>query len=73
MSLLFGLTVAAILIVPLFGVSAKSGQACISEQKIDGCSLPFKTWFFPYATTFTLACNRHDVCYACVSNTFDVG
>eukprot|EP00794_Sanderia_malayensis_P000040 gene40-632_t len=41
-----------------------SCSLCISEQKVNGCSVPFKSTF-PYSTVFKPACNRHDVCYRC--------
>ena len=33
----------------------------------NGCSVPFKLKV-PYKSTFTLACEKHDVCYYCVRN-----
>ena len=33
--------------------------------KTNGCSVPGGLPFF-YKTTFTPACNKHDVCYSCV-------
>ena len=32
----------------------------------NGCSIPFGLPFF-YKKEFTRACNKHDVCYSCVS------
>jgi len=39
--------------------------------KVDGCSTPGNLPFF-YKTKFTPACNKHDVCYTCVSHEFVV-
>ena len=44
----------------------KSESACISNQNVNGCSVPFRG-SFPYARVFKSDCNRHDVCYRCVS------
>ncbi len=41
-------------------------SSCISDQHINGCSVPFKG-NFPYEKRFKPACDRHDVCYRCVS------
>ena len=40
---------------------------CISDDYVDGCSVPLKSVFFPYAYYFEKACDKHDVCYDCVS------
>ena len=38
--------------------------SCIADNHVNGCNvLPFT----PYEAVFTPACDRHDVCYFCVS------
>ena len=36
------------------------------DPTIDGCSVPFGLPFF-FKELFTPSCNRHDICYRCVS------
>ena len=37
------------------------------KTMINGCSIPWGV-DFPYKEFFLPACNRHDVCYSCVSS-----
>ncbi|KAK3086241.1 hypothetical protein FSP39_015673 [Pinctada imbricata] len=39
---------------------------CTFNPVVNGCSIPGQLPA-PYKTDFTPACNRHDICYACVS------
>ncbi|XP_046368118.2 uncharacterized protein LOC124143259 [Haliotis rufescens] len=57
MQLIQGLSVA------LLVVSVTSSDTC-ARYDVNGCSTPFKLPFF-FKTTFTPACNRHDMCYRC--------
>eukprot|EP00794_Sanderia_malayensis_P000038 gene38-630_t len=54
----------ATILVALATILQHAESACISDQHINGCSVPFNTKF-PYATRFKPACDRHDVCYRC--------
>ena len=42
---------------------------CISDDYVNGCSIPFRS-YFPYAKFFEKACDKHDICYDCVSISF---
>lgn len=44
-------------------------SSCVSDSFINGCSVPINSSSFPYKTLFHPACQRHDVCYVCVSKT----
>ena len=39
---------------------------CEADNHVNGCSIPFDAPV-AYKTDFVQACNRHDVCYYCVS------
>lgn len=64
--MLFLFIVFSILVVPLNGKS--EGQKCLTDKKlINGCSIPWGI-SFPYKEFFDPACERHDICYSCVSD-----
>lgn len=43
-----------------------SASVCSNEKYTNGCSVPFGLpWF--YKDEFAAVCNKHDICYACVS------
>lgn len=48
--------------------AAKNGdiKSCVHEKYVNGCTIPLKKPFF-YKNAFTPACDKHDVCYFCVS------
>lgn len=47
------------------------GKDSCQPQHVDGCSIPLGLPFF-YKTQFTPSCNKHDVCYRCVSIAFSM-
>ncbi|XP_046578289.1 conodipine-P3-like [Haliotis rubra] len=49
--------------VALGVVSVTSSGVC-ARYDVNGCSTPLRLPFF-FKTTFTPACNRHDMCYRC--------
>lgn len=55
-------TVSAIGIIFL-AIAANVSRSCRLET--DGCSTPVKN--VPFVEVFTPACDRHDICYRCVS------
>merc|ERR1712221_12414 len=59
-NLKMGVQYAVILVLATIFYQAET--ACVSDQHINGCSVPIKG-NFPYETRFLPACNRHDVCY----------
>merc|ERR1712221_22083 len=61
-NLKMGVQYAVILVLATIFYQAET--ACVSDQHINGCSVPIKG-NFPYETRFLPACNRHDVCYRC--------
>ena len=40
--------------------------SCVADQFADGCSVP-PEFPAPFKKELTSACNRHDICYGCVS------
>ena len=44
-------------------------QACSADKHANGCSVPLGI-NAPYKADFTPACNKHDICYGCVSTFF---
>ena len=50
----------------LLHVAAEIGDGCGDHGHVNGCSIPFGLPFF-YKSQFTPACNKHDICYSCVS------
>ena len=48
----------------MVAVTAVYGDMCALYA--NGCSIPFGL-SFTYKTLFTPSCNRHDICYGCVS------
>lgn len=45
--------------------------SCAADKYADGCSVPSMVPA-PFKNEFTRACNRHDICYGCVSLTKDI-
>ena len=41
-------------------------QSCKADKYANGCSIPLGI-LAPYKEQFTPACNKHDICYGCVS------
>ncbi len=41
-------------------------QICKADKYANGCSVPLGM-AAPYKEQFTPACNKHDICYGCVS------
>ena len=41
-------------------------QLCNADKHANGCSVPLGI-NAPYKSDFTPACNKHDICYGCVS------
>ena len=41
-------------------------SSCPADVHVNGCSIPLNAPF-PYKELFKPVCNRHDVCYICVS------
>ena len=60
------------LIVLTFGLYScswcltNSTRMCAADGHSNGCSVPLGM-DAPYKTSFTPACNKHDICYGCVS------
>lgn len=51
-------------------VSNVVAKDCDTNEHVNGCSIPFGiSWF--YKAEFTPDCNKHDVCYWCVSTILD--
>ena len=44
-------------------------QICNADKHANGCSVPLGI-NAPYKNDFTPACNKHDICYGCVSSCF---
>ena len=42
-------------------------ENCDADAYADGCSVPLGL-DTPFKKTFTKACNKHDICYGCVSS-----
>ena len=51
-------------VLSMVAVTAVYGDMC--DLYANGCSIPFGL-SFTYKTLFTPSCNRHDICYGCVS------
>lgn len=68
------LTCAVITILSWLQLSTAQNARCFKRNprlSTDGCSVPiFKK--FPYKKVFEPACNRHDICYICVSKHFKI-
>ena len=45
-------------------------HVCNADKHTNGCSVPLGI-NAPYKKDFTPACNKHDICYGCVSAYFD--
>ena len=56
-----------LLVCSVLGSSERTRLKCIAFDHADGCSVPLRDIFFPYAAVFEKACDLHDVCYDCVS------
>ena len=50
----------------VYGSINKKKDKCFSDDHADGCSIPFRDIFFPFASVFKNACDIHDICYECV-------
>ncbi len=44
-------------------------EICKADKHANGCSVPLGMTA-PYKEQFTPACNKHDICYGCVSKAF---
>ena len=55
-------------IMLLFCVNKSNNRplSCAADKFADGCSVP-SVFPAPFKKEFTSACNRHDICYGCVS------
>ena len=62
------LKVIHIVALSILALTGYTQAGCITKQYVNGCSIPFRFQFY-YKREFTPSCNKHDVCYSCVSTT----
>lgn len=56
----------SVLVLLMLSITSLQAKTCEVLKKTNGCSIPFGLPF-PFKKDFTGACNKHDVCYECVS------
>ena len=62
------LTSGLVILVGL-AISCCKGRVCDADRNTNGCSTPMGI-NAPYKREFTPACDKHDICYGCVSTYF---
>ena len=66
MAAIYGQAVSLLLLVVVVYGSGVTEESCETIKHTNGCSTPL--WLpMPYKKDFEAACNKHDVCYHCVS------
>ncbi len=58
-----------LVLVAMFACLGESEGSCPSSNHVNGCSIPLGAPF-PYKKQFKPACDKHDVCYECVSKVY---
>ena len=54
------------LVVAVMGFTFCSCRVCDADRNTNGCSTPMGM-NAPFKQQFTMACDKHDICYGCVS------